>query len=313
MTLDSPAVAPATNPAGANRQLTSNVTDTALVVEGGGLRASYTSGLMAALLESEVHLDWAAGISAGSSLVGNYLSRDVWRVKHSFTDFVRDPQFGGVKTYLQGRGLFDAEYIYQRAGLPDAALPFRWDTFAANPARLRIGALDAESGEAVHSDRSDTRSLDALMLRIRASSSMPVLMPPVRLGGRVYVDGALAEHGGIPLSVAQADGFTKFLIVLTQDRAFLKPPASLDWFFRAYFRRYPAVADALRRRPGRYNATREEVFALEEAGHAYVFAPREPMAVRNSERSVGSLRAVYAAGLAQAREEIPAIKEFLGL
>lgn len=297
--------------AGSPAPLSSNVTDTALVLEGGGLRASYSSGLLTALLEEQVHLDWVAGISAGSSLAVNYLSRDLWRIKHSFTDFMLDRQVGGIRSYVRGRGLFDAEYIYQRAGLADAALPFAWETFAANPARLRIGAVDAESGEAVNWDRGATASLDALMLRVRASSTMPVLMPPVRLGGRVYFDGALAEHGGIPLSVAQADGFSRFLVVLTQDRSFVKPPSSLDWFFRAYFRRYPAIAEALHARSARYAQTREELFALEESGHAYVFAPTS-ISVTNTGRSVAGLRASYAAGLAQARAEMPAIKEFLG-
>ena len=52
--------------------LKSNVTDTALIFEGGGMRASYSSGVLAALLEAEVYADWVGGISAGSSCLANF-------------------------------------------------------------------------------------------------------------------------------------------------------------------------------------------------------------------------------------------------
>ncbi|NLH70181.1 MAG: patatin family protein, partial [Brooklawnia sp.] len=45
-------------------QLTSNVTDAALIFEGGGMRASYTAAVVVALLNAGLHFDWVAGISA---------------------------------------------------------------------------------------------------------------------------------------------------------------------------------------------------------------------------------------------------------
>ena len=102
-------------------ELTSTVTGTALVFEGGGMRASYTSGLVVALLEAGLHLDWVGGISAGSSNTANYVSRDAWRARHSFTDFAADPRFGDWRTFVRGQGLFNARYIYEETGLPGAA------------------------------------------------------------------------------------------------------------------------------------------------------------------------------------------------
>nr|WP_237565279.1 patatin family protein [Ornithinimicrobium cavernae] len=276
------------------------------------MRASYTSGLVVALLEAGIHLDWVGGISAGSSNAANYLSRDPDRARRSFTDFAADPRFGNVRTFVRGEGLFNSRYIYQEAGLPGQALAFDWETFAANPARVRIGALNATTGEQVHWGREDMADLHDLMVRVQASSTMPVLMPPVTIDGQVYVDGALGPAGGLPLDAARADGYGRFLAVLTRDRGYVKPPQGGEWFFRRHFRRYPAVAEALMARPARYNATREELFALEREGSAYLFVP-EQMPVGNGERSVGRLRASHAAGLAQARRELPAIRQFLGL
>jgi len=292
--------------------LTCNVSDTALLFEGGGMRASYTSGLGVALLEAGIHLDWVAGVSAGSSITGNYLSRDAARARRSFTDFAADPQFGSLRTFVRGEGLFNARYIYQQSGLPGEALPFDWDTFQANPARFRIGGFNASTGTQVYWGREDITDIHDLMIRIQASSTMPVLMPPVTIDGEVYVDGALGPAGGIPLDAARADGYGKFLAVLTRERSYRKGPQSGEWFFRRHFRRFPAVTEALIARPERYNATREELFELERAGRAYLFVP-DRMPVGNGERNVAKLSVTHRAGLAQARRELPAIREFLGL
>lgn len=85
-------------------ELKSNIFDTALIFEGGGMRASFTSGIVNTLLENELYFNYIAGISAGSSCTLNYLSRDKKRTKASFVDFVKDPEFGGWRTFLRGKG-----------------------------------------------------------------------------------------------------------------------------------------------------------------------------------------------------------------
>lgn len=292
--------------------ITSNVTDTALVFEGGGMRASLTSAVVATLLEAGIHLDYVAGISAGASNTANYLARQADRARRSFVEFAADPSFGSLRTWAKGDGLFNAKYIYEETGLPDQALPFDWATLQANPARMRIGAFDADSGEQVWWSKDDCPELADFMVRVRASSTMPVLMPPVRIGERTYVDGALGATGGIAIDVAEQDGFEKLFVVLTRERGYAKRPERFPAFYRRYFRSHPAVAEALTTRWERYNETRERLFELERQGRAYVFAP-DRMPVNNGERNVAKLAAAHALGLAQAKRELPAWREFLGL
>ena len=285
--------------------------DTALIFEGGGMRASLTSAMVVTLLEAGLSFDWVAGISAGASNTVNFLSRDARRARRSFVEFAADDQFGGMKHFLRGEGLFNAEYIYQRAGVEGAALPFDWTTFSASESQMRIIAFDAESGTEVVWTQDDVPRVEDLMVRVRASSTMPGLMPPVHLDGHVYVDGAMGPDGGIALSQAQAEGFEKFVIILTQERGYRKEPQRFPAVYRGIFRRYPAVADALLTRWTRYNETRERVFALEEEGRAHVFAP-EIMPVANSTRDLSRLAAAHRMGLSQSRRELPALREFVG-
>ncbi|MFZ1382799.1 MAG: patatin-like phospholipase family protein, partial [Scrofimicrobium sp.] len=54
----------------------SNVKDTALIFEGGGMRAAYTAAAVAELVKQQVFIDWVAGISAGCTNMANYIARD---------------------------------------------------------------------------------------------------------------------------------------------------------------------------------------------------------------------------------------------
>ncbi len=54
------------------------IKDTALILEGGGMRASYTAGFLTNLLENEIYIDYVAGISAGSSHTVNYSVRQIF-------------------------------------------------------------------------------------------------------------------------------------------------------------------------------------------------------------------------------------------
>lgn len=291
---------------------TPNVTDVALIFEGGGMRASYTSAVVATLLAQGIRFGWAAGISAGASNLVNYASGDADRAKRSFVDFIGDPNLGNMRTFVRGQGLFNSRYIYEQSGGPDQALPFDFDAFAANPAALRIGAFECDTGRQVFWSEKDMATMPELMRRVRASSTMPVIMPPVRIGDHVYVDGALGASGGIALDAAKADGFRRFFVVLTQERSYVKTRPASPLLFKAYFRRHPAAAEAVNTRHLRYNATRTELFDLESSGQALLFVP-DAMRVSNSTRDVGKLQASFDTGLAQARRELPGWRDFLGV
>lgn len=292
--------------------LSSNVFDTALLFEGGGMRVSYTAAVIRVLLEAGIHFDYVAGISAGSTNTVNYLSRDADRGQRAFVDFAADPKFGDVQTFLRGQGLFNSRYLYLESVQPGQALPYDFSTFLANPAQFRIGSFECASGRTVYWSRAETATLMDLMVRVQASSSLPLVMPPVLIGDELHVDGGIGESAGIPLDVARADGFEKFLVILSRERDFVKRPERYLGVYRAPFRRYPAVLDAIATRWQRYNEVREDLFELERQGKAMLFIP-EQMPVHSGEKNVVRLRNSYELGLAQARRELPRWLEFLGL
>lgn len=286
--------------------------DVALVFEGGGMRASYSCAVVVKLLHESVALPHVSGISAGSSNTANYLSRDPERARRSFVEFADDPRLGNLLTFVTGRGLFNAEYIYRHTGGAGEALPFDWDAFRANPAAMRIGATRTDNGEQVWFGRDDVATMDDLMVRVQASSTMPGFMPPVTIDGVEYVDGAVGPNGGIPLDAAQMDGFQRFAVVMTRTRDYVKRPPRDVRALQRIFRRRPAVAEAVAGRWRRYNETRERLFDLESDGGALLFFP-DTMPVTNQERDVTKLMRCYGLGMGQINREWPLWRDFLGI
>lgn len=289
-----------------------NVFDTALLLEGGGMRGSYTAGAINALLEAELYLNYVAGISAGATNLVNYLARLPQRAKRCFVDISTDPNFGGWKTAIRGKGLFDTHHMYYDMTEPGAMLELDYERFATNPALWRVGVYNAERGENVYFGPDQVDSEHKLTQVCKASGSMPIATPVTYIAGEACMDGAIGPSGGIPLDVAQVDGYEKFLVLLTRPQEYVKEKRLPDLVYRCLLARYPRAAQALIERPINYNRTRAELDRLESEGKAYVFYP-EHMGVANFEDNPAKLEDNFAAGYAQMRRELPKVKEFLGL
>ncbi len=294
-------------------ELKNNVFDTALIFEGGGMRASYTSAVANTLLEQGIYFDNVYGLSAGSSLTANYVSRDMDRAKKSFVDIVTYPHFGGIGHLLMGFGYFNAEYIYEGMGLPDAVLPFDQETFNANPAKATIEAFQRDTGKSVYWTKKDLSTVEDLMKRVRASSTLPIVMPAPKVDGYYYNDGGLGEGAGFLLPKAKRDGFKRFFIVRTQPRGLRKPindTSKLNKLVKLAESRYPHVRHALEIRAEAYNAQCDEIERLEDEGKAYVFYA-ENMQVTSATTDLSLLEKSYQDGWDQAHAELPKMLAFL--
>lgn len=288
--------------------ITNNIHDTALIFEGGGMRASYTAGFLNNLLENEIYFDYVAGISAGSSHSVNYLSRDIDRSKRSFVDLVLDPGFGGWKSFFKGEGYFRSQYIYEETPYPDASLPFDLNTFMENPAQLRIGTFERDSGEVVYYSKEDIHNIKDLMKIVRSSSSMPIFMPPTYYDDHYYVDGGLG--GGIALDIAKKDGLKKFFVILSREKGYRKKPVKYKGAVKAYYRKYPVVTEAMLNRHAIYNQSLDELEELENEGKAFLVYP-ETMPVSNREVNYHKLAESYRLGYEQGRRDLPKWQKFL--
>lgn len=293
-----------------------NQPDVALIFEGGGMRNSYTAPVVVELIARNINFGRVYGISAGSSHTVNYLVRDAVRARASFVELVQYPRFGGWKSFLAGHGYFNGPYLYEELieTAPEGdPMRFDWDTFRANPADVHIEAMDWDTGETVTFTKADMREARDVGLMVRASSTMPIFMPPTTIGDRTYVDGGMGDSWGILLNAARADGFTRFCIIRTQPRGYRKMPMSTleQRLFRTAFRKHPVVAERTIARWQPYNELCDEIERLEKTGAAWVFYP-DTMEVTNKTTDYDALVRSYEAGQAQARRDIESLEAWLG-
>lgn len=293
-----------------DKKLESNVFKTALFFEGGSLRAAYTSAVAVWLLEQGVYFDKVYGVSAGSSNTVNYLSRDISRTRESFTSFIEDPNVGDVKTMLQHKGMFNARYIYQEAGLPEGVLPFDFETFQENPADCCIVSIDQDTGEDLFFTKKDMPTLQDVMVCVRASSTLPAFMPPPKIHGRVCYDGGFAVGGGLPLKKIEADGYERVFVVRTRKRGYRKTDSS-DWA-KAFFWQRPMMREAMLTRSQRYNEACDLLDQWEKDGRAKVFYC-DDLTLKGTERDVELLTSNYDAGYAQIQRDGADVLRFIEL
>lgn len=291
-----------------------SVSDTALVFEGGAMRSAFSSAMVQALVEEGISFDWTYGNSGSAVHVATYLSHEPGLAREYYTVFPGDPLFGGIRPFLRGDGFFNTKYLFSgTARVEDRRMAPDWAAMKANPGNFRISGFNAHTGETVHWSKADMTGLDDFLLHARASASLPVLMPPTRIGGEIYFDGAFGPTGGIPIdSAREMEGFDRFLVIMTRTRSYRKKATKFTWAVKRWFPQYPALARSMHDRHVRYNRTRDWIFEQERLGRAYIFAPHR-MPIGNGTRRLNELAETYEAGLAQAREEIPLIKRFLGL
>ena len=291
--------------------LHNNVFDCALVFEGGGYRAAYTCAFANVLLEQGIYFDYVCGLSAGASNTVNYLSRDRRRVREAFMTDGPAKGLVGLRSLLRGHGYFDADSLYEGA-LRDGTLQFDWETFCANPARLCIQAFERDTGRTVRFGREDMTDPMRMIDLVRVSSTLPGMMKPLEVDGRVLMDGGLGTGAGIPVGMAEDDGFERFVFVATRPRGYRKKrPGTRDaQMFKAVARDYPYLRNALLTRWERYNAALDHVEELAAEGRALVVYPDE-MPLENATVNPRRLAAAYDAGHAQYLRELPRVREFL--
>ena len=71
-----------------------------LVLEGGGMRAIYTCGVLDFLMENKINVDKIVGVSAGALYGVNYFSKQPHRALRYNKKYCNDSRYMGMKSLL---------------------------------------------------------------------------------------------------------------------------------------------------------------------------------------------------------------------
>ncbi len=159
-----------------------------LVLGGGGARGFAHLGVLRALAEADVPVDWVAGTSVGAiiaALVAQRLSppEALAQCKEHFCS-LKDPTLPVVALLAGRRIRAKLERVFGTTAIEDLPLPY-----------LCVSTNLSRAAQSVHE-----RGL--LVRAIRASIALPGVLPPVSLGGDLHVDGGLVNN--LPIDVMAA-------------------------------------------------------------------------------------------------------------
>ena len=266
-----------------------------LVLEGGGMRGVFTSGVLDFMLDHDINFSYCVGVSAGACNGLSYLSRQRGRAKQTNIDLLDKYQYIGLKHLWTQHSILDQDVIYNK--IPNEYLPFDYATCFANPTEIEMVTTNCRTGMPCYlSEHSDK---DRLTLIAKASSSLPFVCPIVDVDGEPMLDGGIVDS--IPVERAMETGHTFNVVVLTRNRGYRKDiqGTKVPSFI---YKKYPHLREAINRRSHVYNEQLELVERLEDAGEITVIRPQKPIVVDRIERDVKKLTDLYEEGYACAAE-----------
>jgi predicted patatin/cPLA2 family phospholipase len=278
-----------------------------LVLEGGGMRATYTGGALDALMDARIDLGYVIGVSAGANAGSHYVTGQRERSHRVFVDLVADPRYAGWRNVVRERSWFGMDFIF--ATLPDELAPFDYEAFRSSPRTMVSAVTDCATGAPRYYSQRDRDPRWYVRTLLRASCSLPVLSPPVMVEGAPCVDGGVCDS--IPILRAVGDGNPRNVVVLTRNAGYRKPPPRHRALSRMLLSRYPAVHAAMLRRHVVYNASLDAVAAMERAGTAFVLRPARPLVVGRMERDPGKLEALYRQGYDETMAKMAGLEAWL--
>lgn len=264
---------------------------TALVLEGGGMRGVFTSGVLDAFMKHDLTFPYIVAVSAGACNGMSYVSHQPRRARISNIDYLARYKYIGLRHLVTQRCIFDRELLYDK--FPNQYLPFDFDTFFSSPMTFEMVTTNCLTGQPMYlSERHDRqRALDI----VRASSSLPYVSKIVDVDGIPMLDGGIVDS--IPLQHAIDMGHPTNVLVLTRNRGYRDTGKDMK-IPRFIYRKYPRLRVVLSRRLAAYNAQLEYVERMEDEGRVICIRPERPMEVDRIEKDIAKLERLYEEGFA---------------
>ena len=184
-----PSVAPPVQP----DPIVKRVPKLGLALGGGAARGFAHVGVIQVLEEAGLRPDFVVGTSAGSLVAALYASGRTAIQLQEVAEAMEEAAFTDWTLPIFSRGLLRGEALGRYVNAQVAG-----KLIEQMPLALGIVATDLKSGQGVLFQRGDTGTA------VRASSAVPALFLPVKIGTREYVDGGLVSP--VPVRYARQMG-----------------------------------------------------------------------------------------------------------
>jgi predicted patatin/cPLA2 family phospholipase len=263
--------------------------NTGLVLEGGGMRGVFTSGVLDAFMKHDLYFPYVVAVSAGALNGLSYMSRQPRRARYSNIDMLRKYDYISLKRLLTKGSIFDPNILYER--FPNEIVPFDYQAYRENPATFEMVTTNCITGRAEYlSEKEDARRMTAIA---KATSSLPYVAQITYVDGVPMLDGGIVDS--IPVVRAIDKGYSPNVVILTRNRGFRSSEPDIK-VPKLFYGEYPRLRVALSRRVEEYNKQLELIERMEDWGEVICIRPERQMEVDRFCRDVEKLEALYEEG-----------------
>ena len=278
-----------------------------LILEGGASRGVFTAGVMDYFMDKELYFSHVVGVSAGACCAVDYLSKQRGRTRKCMIPMNKSLNYyNSIPELFRKRSLMDMELIFEV--MPRKIYPFDFETFFSSEVHCEIVTTNCLTGEAEYmTEREDE---ERLLKMVRASCSLPLISPIVKIDEIPYMDGGMADS--IPLERGFSYGNEKIVVVLTKDEGYYKKPMPkrLAQLYHRKYRSYPQYVQTIMGREKVYNEAMRRVEELEKEGKIFVIRPKTKL-IAQMERNKQQLQKFYEHGYELMEEEFEGLMEYL--
>lgn len=277
-----------------------------LILEGGASRTCFSNGVMDVLMDEKIRADYIIGASAGIANGASYASWQRGRAHEISREYMVDPRYMGARYLFQknNKSFYNIKFVFDE--VPNHLVPYDYAALKAYPGELVACVTRLKTGQAEYLK---VTAEDTRWKVLQASCALPILFQPVKIDGKYYMDGGIADS--IPIEQAIRSGCNKNIVVLTRERSYLKKESRTTRLAARIYRKYPQFAEALLTRAKRYNANRRRVFELEKEGKAFVIEPQDIGGFKRTESSPDKLEALYQQGINCAEARMEQLRAYL--
>lgn len=276
-----------------------------LVLEGGGHRGIYTAGILDVFAQNNISFDGIMGVSAGCIHGVSFLSGQIGRSVRYTTRFCNNPSYMSFKSLIKTGDFFNVDFCYYK--LPETLDPFDNDAFDKNPTPFYAVCSDVKTGKAVYHQCDSVRG--EKIKWIQASASMPLAAKIVKIDEGEFLDGGITDS--IPIKKMQELGYSKNIVILTQEAGYRKKPNSLLPLIKRVYKKYPELINAIQNRHIIYNQQLDYLEEQEKLGNVIIIRPSQKPQAGRIEKDKEKILSTYNLGRNDAEKLLETVKNFI--
>jgi len=273
----------------------------ALVLEGGGIRGFYSSGVFDTFMDAGIMFPYIIGVSAGAANALTYVSGQRGRSRLIVENYLKKHEYLSYRNLLKHRSMFGFDYIFKT--IPEQHIFWDREVFDDSDIRLLTGATDCRTGKSVWFEKQDIKSgFDVT----KASCSVPLVSKIVKYGGYGLLDGGISTP--IPIEKSIEDGNEFHVIVLTRNCGYRKKPFKYEKLLELRYGKYPRFIETMMHRHEAYNRQLALCEQLEEEGRAIIIRPLKALKVGRTGKDIKKVLDLYDEGHEEGLEAVKLLK-----